>query len=153
MLEAAEPREREPDAVIVPRETIELAFVAAIQHLTPRPRAVLLLRDVLGWPANEITAMLDMSVPAVNGALHRARSMLRATMPERRLDWTATKRPTSAERDFVRRYMDALDRADLATVAELLADDVRTTMPPRPMWFEGRRDVMRALAANRPSRR
>ena len=148
MLEAAEPREREPDAVVVRRETIELAFVAAVQHLTPRPRAVLLLRDVLGWPANETAAMLDMSVPAVNSALHRARSTLRATMPERRLDWTATNRPTSAERDLVRRFMDALDRADLATVAELLAEDVRTTMPPWPMWFEGRRDVMRALVAS-----
>ena len=83
---AADP-EGEPDAVAVTRETIELAFIAALQHLPPRRRAVLVLRDVLGWPARQTADHLGLSEASVTSALHRARSTLRERLPERRADW------------------------------------------------------------------
>jgi RNA polymerase sigma-70 factor (ECF subfamily) len=138
----------EPDAVAVRRETIELAFLAAIQHLPPRQRAVLILRDVLGWPAKQTAATLDVSVPSVTSALHRARATLREHLPERRLDWAPSSEPTAEERAVLRRYMDAMERADLAAIAELLAEEVRATMPPWPMWFQGREAVVASLAAS-----
>jgi len=148
LLEPVAPGDEDPAAVAVRRETIELAFIAAIQHLAPRPRAVLIMRDVLGWPAKQTAATLEMSLASVNSALHRARSTLRQELPDRRLDWSPTTAPDHAQRVAVRRYMQALERADLAAVAELLAEDIRTTMPPWPTWFQGRQDVMRALAAS-----
>jgi RNA polymerase sigma-70 factor (ECF subfamily) len=114
LLERVAPGEEDPEAVVVRRETIELAFIAAIQHLAPRPRAVLIIRDVLGWPAKQTAATLETSVASVNSALHRARSALREELPDRRLDWTPITEPTEAERAAVRRYMEALDHADLA---------------------------------------
>jgi RNA polymerase sigma-70 factor, ECF subfamily len=146
--EPVAPSEAGPAAVVVARETIELAFLAAIQHLPPRQRAVLILRDVLGWPAKETAALLEGSVASVNSALQRARVTLREHLPERRLDWAATAEPTERERTVLRRYMDAMERADLAAVAALLADDVRTAMPPYPAWFQGRDAVVAALAAS-----
>ncbi|WP_248963052.1 sigma-70 family RNA polymerase sigma factor [Sphaerisporangium perillae] len=146
--EPAAPSEAEPDAVAVTRETIELAFLAAIQHLPPRQRAVLILRDVLGWPAKQTAALLEGSVASVNSALQRARVTMKEHLPERRLDWAPSAEPTERERAVLRRYMDAVERADLAAVADLLAEDVRTTMPPYPMWFQGRDSVMAALAAS-----
>ncbi|MEJ3657208.1 sigma-70 family RNA polymerase sigma factor [Actinomycetes bacterium KLBMP 9759] len=143
------PPDTEPDAVVVGRETIELAFLAAIQHLPPRQRAVLLLRDVLGWPARDTATALGSSVASVTSALQRARETLRERLPpesvqQRRLDWTAQE-PTESERAVLRRYMDALNRADVAGVAALLAEDVRAAMPPLPMWYQGRATVEAAL--------
>ncbi len=135
----------EPGDAAVARETIELAFLAAIQHLPPRQRAVLILRDVLGWPAKDTAARLDGTVASVNSALQRARTTLREHLPERRLDWAPSAEPTEEERAVLRRYMDAVERSDLAAVAALLAEDVRTAMPPYPMWFQGRDAVMGAL--------
>ncbi|MGI8333809.1 sigma-70 family RNA polymerase sigma factor [Actinomadura scrupuli] len=146
--EPAAPSEAEPDAVVVVRETIELAFLAAIQHLPPRQRAVLILRDVLGWPARQTAALLEGSVASVNSALQRARVTLKEHLPERRLEWAPSSEPTEDERAVLRRYMDAVERADLAAVADLLAEEVRTMMPPYPMWFEGRDAVLAALAAS-----
>jgi RNA polymerase sigma-70 factor (ECF subfamily) len=145
--EPAGPSDAQPDAVVVTRETIELAFLAAIQHLPPRQRAALILRDVLGWPAKQTAALLDGSVASVNSALQRARTTLKEHLPERRLDWAPSAEPTERERVVLRGYMDAVERADLAAVADLLAEEVRTTMPPYPMWFQGRAAVMGALAA------
>jgi RNA polymerase sigma-70 factor, ECF subfamily len=141
-------RADEPDAVVVERETIELAFLAAIQHLPPRQRAVLILRDVLGWPARQTADLLEGSVAAVNSALQRARATLRRELPERRLEWSSEPGATEREREVLRRYMDAMERADLDAVAELLADEVRTTMPPWPLWFQGRDQVLAALSAS-----
>jgi RNA polymerase sigma-70 factor (ECF subfamily) len=137
LMEPAAPRDDEPDAAAVARETIELAFMVAIQHLPPRQRAVLILRDVLGWSANETAALLDTSVAAVKSALQRARPALRAHLPERRGDWVAAD-PTEEERALLQRYMDAHQRADLDTVARLVAEDVLLTMPPHPQWLVGR---------------
>ncbi|MBB4936248.1 RNA polymerase sigma-70 factor (ECF subfamily) [Streptosporangium album] len=142
------PSEAEPDAAVVARETIELAFLAAIQCLPPRQRAVLILRDVLGWPAKQTAALLEGSVASVNSALQRARATLREHLPERRLEWAPSAEPTEQERVVLRRYMDAVERADLAAVADLLAQEVRATMPPYPMWFQGRDAVVASLAAS-----
>jgi RNA polymerase sigma-70 factor, ECF subfamily len=143
--EPAGPRDAEPDAAAVARETLELAFLAAIQHLPPRQRAVLILRDVLGWPARDTAALLDGSVPSVNSALQRARTTLREHLPARRLDWAPAAEPTAGERAVLRRYLAAVERADLAGVADLLAEDIRTTMPPYAIWFAGRDAVMAAF--------
>jgi len=128
----------EPDAVVIARETIELGFLAAIQHLSPRPRAVLILRDVLGWSASETADALDGTVPAVNSALQRARTRLQELGRPGRLEWTPLQPPTDDERILVQRYMDAHARADSAAVIELLGDEVRFSMPPQEVRFEGR---------------
>lgn len=138
----------DPQDVVVSRETIELAFLAAIQFLPPRQRAVLILRDVLGWRASETASLLDGSVASVNSALQRARATLREQLPERRLEWTVSTEPTEHERAILRRYMEAVERADLNAVAELLAEDVRATMPPFREWFQSRDEVMAALATS-----
>jgi RNA polymerase sigma-70 factor, ECF subfamily len=127
-----------PDAVIIAQETIELAFLAAIQHLSPRPRAVLILRDVLGWSAVETADALDGTVPAVNSALQRARARLQELGRPGRLAWTPLQPPTDEERILVQRYMDAHARADSAAVIELFGDEVRFSMPPQEVRFEGR---------------
>jgi RNA polymerase sigma-70 factor (ECF subfamily) len=146
--EPAAPADTQPEAVAVSRETMELAFLAAIQHLPPRQRAVLILRDVLGWPARQTAELLDSTAASVNSALQRARTTLREHLPVRRLDWAPSAAPSEEERAVLRGYLDALERADLAAVAALLADDVRATMPPIPMWFQGRDALMAALAAS-----
>ncbi|KDN18896.1 sigma-70 family RNA polymerase sigma factor [Amycolatopsis rifamycinica] len=144
LLEDVASTEVQPEGAAVSRETMELVFLAAIQHLPPRQRAVLILRDVLGWPAADTAEQLDMSVASVNSALQRARPALRRHLPSRRSDWTASARPTGEEREILQRYMDAADQADAAVVAELLSEDVVLTMPPNPFWFVGR-DAMMAF--------
>jgi RNA polymerase sigma-70 factor (ECF subfamily) len=146
--EPAADRDEEPEAVAVRRETIELAFIAALQHLPPRRRAVLVLRDVLGWPARQTAEHLGVSEASVTSALHRARTTLRERLPERRADWAPTTEPTAAERAVVDRYMAAVERADLAAVADLLAEDVRAAMPPWSLWLAGRPAVMAALTTS-----
>jgi RNA polymerase sigma-70 factor (ECF subfamily) len=101
--EPAADRDEEPDAVAVRRETIELAFIAALQHLPPRRRAVLILRDVPGWPARQTAEHLGVSEASVTSALHRARSTLRKRLPERRADWAPATEPTAEERASGRR--------------------------------------------------
>jgi RNA polymerase sigma-70 factor, ECF subfamily len=132
-----------PAAVAESRETIELAFMAAIQHLAPRQRAVLLLRDVLGWSARETAELMESSVAASNSALQRARATLKAQLPSARSDW---RRPPGAgheERELLRRYIAAMERADVEGLVAMLADDARMTMPPYPTWFDGARAIAR----------
>jgi RNA polymerase sigma-70 factor (ECF subfamily) len=131
----------EPDATLVAKETMELAFLAAIRHLAPRQRAMLILRDVLGWSAPETAVLLDTSVDSVNSALRRARSTLRRHLPARRLDWSSVE-PTRQERRLLRRYMDAHVRSDVRAFAALLREEVRLTMPPTPTWYDGREAVV-----------
>jgi RNA polymerase sigma-70 factor (ECF subfamily) len=146
--EPAAPVSAQPDTEAVAKETIELAFLAAIQHLPARQRAVLILRDVLGWPAKDTADLLAGSVASVNSALQRARATLRVHLPARRAEWAPATPPTEQELTVLRRYMAAMARADLAAVADLLAEDVRAAMPPWPMWFQGRDTVVASLAAS-----
>ncbi|HWC70480.1 MAG TPA: sigma-70 family RNA polymerase sigma factor [Actinomycetota bacterium] len=142
LLDAAASGDPDPDTVVVAKETIELAFLVAIQHLPPRQRAVLILRDVLGWSAAETAALLDGSVASVKSALARARTTLKGRLPARRDDWPAPADPTVEERALLQRYVDAHERADPNAVAALLADEVRLTMPPQPVWFAGREAIV-----------
>ncbi len=142
LLEPVADRDAEPETVVVARETIELAFLVAIQHLPPRQRAVLILRDVLGWSAAETGELLEMSVAAVKSALQRARPVLRAHLPQRPAGQApAPVAPTGQERELLRRFMAAHERADIAAFAELLSEDVRLSMPPLPYSFAGRAEV------------
>jgi RNA polymerase sigma-70 factor, ECF subfamily len=146
LLDQIAPSESQPDAVVVARETIELAYLAAIQYLPPRQRAILLLRDALGWSAKETAGLLEMSVASVNSALQRARSTMRARLPTRRLDWAQATGPTEEERSVLERLMDAHDRADVAAFTALLRADARQTMPPYPLWYDGREAVATVFA-------
>jgi RNA polymerase sigma-70 factor (ECF subfamily) len=134
-----------PDALVIARETIELAYLAAIQYLPPKQRAILILRDALGWSAKETADLIDESVSSVNSALHRARSSMRKRLPERRLEWATPATQSAAERNLLERYMDATDRADVAGLTALLREEARLTMPPFPTWFQGRGDIATAF--------
>jgi RNA polymerase sigma-70 factor, ECF subfamily len=142
LLEPVSPEEDEPGAMVVARETIELAFIAAIQHLAPRQRAVLILRDVLGWSAKDTASLLEVSVASVNSALQRARATLRDRLGERRTEWARSSEPSGEERELLRRYVDAHERADVDALAELLREDARLTMPPHPTWYAGREAIV-----------
>jgi RNA polymerase sigma-70 factor, ECF subfamily len=142
LLEPAAPAEDEPGAVVVARETIELAFIAAIQHLPPRQRAALILRDVLGWSAKDTASLLEASVASANSALQRARTTLRDRLGERRTEWARGSERSEEERELLRRYVDAHERADADALAELLREDARLTMPPHPTWYAGRDAIM-----------
>jgi RNA polymerase sigma-70 factor (ECF subfamily) len=138
LLDAAAPSDAEPDAAIVEKETIELAFLVAIQHLPPRARAALLLRDVLGWSAKETAALLEVSVASVNSALQRARAGMAKHLPERRTDWAAGAESSAQERALLARYVDASERGDAAGIAALMHEDARFAMPPEPELYVGR---------------
>jgi RNA polymerase sigma-70 factor (ECF subfamily) len=142
LLEPVASDDAEPDATLIAKETIELAFMAAIQHLPPRQRAVLILRDVLGWSAKETAALLDATEGATNAALQRARSTLKRHLPERRLEWALDSDPTEEERSLLQRYVDAHERGDASALAELLRADARLTMPPTPTWYDGRAAIV-----------
>jgi RNA polymerase sigma-70 factor (ECF subfamily) len=140
-----------PDEAIVARETVELAFLVAIQQLPPRQRAVLLLRDVIGWSARETAAMLEMSVVASNSALQRARETLREHLPERRDEWRRSHAVDPREQEVLARYMDAWKRTDVHALAALLKEDAHLTMPPSPAWVFGR-DAIARFFTNYPFR-
>jgi RNA polymerase sigma-70 factor, ECF subfamily len=128
----------EQEDAVVARETIELAFLAAIQHLPPRQRAVLILRDALDWSANETAAVLEMSVAAVNSALQRARTTMADRLPAARLEWTTAADAEDAERALLQTYVEAFERHEQRRLVALLREDVRLAMPPHPTWYDGR---------------
>lgn len=132
----------DPEAVAVAQETIELAYVVAVQHLAPRPRAVLILRDLLGWPAKNVAELLGDSVNSVNSALQRARAGMREHLPAERQDWRGTGDEDPETRDLVRRFTEASAAVDVDAIAAMLRDDVRYAMPPVPGVFVGRDAVM-----------
>lgn len=125
-----------PDERAVERETVELVFLAALQLLPPRQRAALIARDVLGWAAEETAGLLETSVPAANSALQRARATMGEHLPARRSRWSAGT-PTAEERDLLQRFIDAHERCDAAAAIAIAAEDIRVTMPPAPMVFDG----------------
>jgi RNA polymerase sigma-70 factor (TIGR02960 family) len=126
----------QPDQVAVGRETIELTFLAALQALPPRQRATLLIRDVLGWPAAETAALLEMSVAAANSALQRARTIMREHLPAERSAWQA-RQPTPAERDLLERFVAAHEKLDAAAIAQIASAEIQVTMPPYPLRYRG----------------
>ncbi|MFI5561184.1 RNA polymerase subunit sigma-70 [Amycolatopsis japonica] len=129
------------------RETMELVFLTAIQHLPPKQRAVVILNDALGWKAAETADLLETTVASVTSALQRARPTLRERLPERRADWARTVRPTEEEQAILRRYMAAATAdGDSRVMAELLREDVLVTMPPNPLWFSGRDVFLKFVA-------
>jgi RNA polymerase sigma-70 factor (TIGR02960 family) len=141
LLSELAPPEEEPATAVVERETIELTFLAVIQLLPPRQRAVLILRDVLDWPARDVAELLEISVAAVNSALQRARETLRRQLPARqREDWTA-REVSEQERRLLDAFIDTHERGDADAALALIADDVRVTMPPLPLLYEGRAQV------------
>jgi RNA polymerase sigma-70 factor (ECF subfamily) len=129
----------------VSRETISLAFLAAIQLLPPRQRAVLILRDVVGWPAAEVAELLDMSVPAVNSALQRARATLRDHWPEGRLGWAPAAEPDAGQRRLLQRFIAAHEQAEPDALIEMLRDDIRLAISPEVGEWNGRPQVGDAL--------
>jgi RNA polymerase sigma-70 factor (ECF subfamily) len=128
----------DPAEVTVLRETIRLAFVAALQHLPPRQRAVLILREVLQWQASEVAELLDTTVASVNSALQRAR----ATLAAKELDATAEPDPMDDEqRALLARYVDAFERYDMSSLTSLLHEDASWNMPPYELWLQTHDDI------------
>jgi RNA polymerase sigma-70 factor, ECF subfamily len=123
-------------------ETIELTFLAAIQFLPPRQRAVLIVRDVLDWSAKETASLLGSSVASVNSALQRARATLKTRLPASRLEWSAGADRSVAERELLRRYIDAYESGDLTELADVLRGDARLVMPPYLEWYVGRASIV-----------
>ncbi|HEV8544663.1 MAG TPA: RNA polymerase subunit sigma-70 [Candidatus Limnocylindrales bacterium] len=136
LLDEAAPSADLPDAVVVERETIELAFLAAMQVLPPRQRAALIARDVLGWPAIETASLLDTSVAAANSAVQRARATMQEHLPARRSEWSAGE-SSPEERALLERFIEAHERGDAALAASIAGEDLRITMPPNPFFYEG----------------
>ena len=126
------PEDANPAERAILRQSIRLAFMAALQHLPPRQRAALLLMEVLGCSAAEVAATLDMSVPAVNSAIQRAR----ATLETRQLQEDAIAAETD-DPDLVHRYVEAFERYDMDALTRLLHQDVVMSMPPYAIWLRG----------------
>ena len=134
------PAAGDPAEVAVSRETIRLAFVAALQHLPPRQRAVLILCEVLRWKASEVAELLDTSVASVNSALQRARTTLEAsgassTDPAPAMD--------ESQRELLSRYVEAFERYDMDALTSLIQEDATQSMPPYELWLSGRDSILR----------
>ena len=132
---AVEPVGADPADLAVSRESIRLAFVAALQHLPPRQRAVLILREVLRWKADEVAELLGTSVPSVNSALQRARATLATS------DVGSSSSMDEEHEELLGRYVEAFERYDIESLVTLLHDDALHTMPPYPVWLQGPDDI------------
>jgi RNA polymerase sigma-70 factor (TIGR02960 family) len=132
----------DPEAAVVAKETIELAYLVAIQRLVPLQRATLILRDVLGCSAKETADVLETTVPAVNSALQRARAAMKEHLPEQRTEWAAGIDATAAERELLDRYVEFSETPNPHALKRLLSEDVRFSMPPQPGVWEGRDEVV-----------
>ncbi len=132
------PSEGDPADVAVARESIRLAFVAALQHLPARQRAVLILREVLRWQASEVAELLDTSVASVNSALQRAR----ATLAAANVDPSVPGQPLDEEQAaLLARYVEAFERYDMSRLTALLAEDATWSMPPYALWLQTHEDI------------
>src|SRR5690348_4091852 len=129
--------EGDPADVAVARDTIRLAFVAALQHLPPRQRAVLILCEVLKWKAAEVAELLETSVASVNSALQRARATIEASDVEP----NTTAQLAEADRDLLSRYVKAFEAYDMEALTSLIHEDATQSMPPYDMWLSGRADI------------
>jgi RNA polymerase sigma-70 factor (ECF subfamily) len=132
--------EGDPADVAVARESLRLAFVAALQHLPPRQRAVLLLCEVLRWQASEVAELLETSVASVNSALQRARATL---ADEAVQSGEPADALTDADRELLGRYVDAFERYDMESLTTLIREDATQSMPPYDLWLAGREDIFR----------
>jgi RNA polymerase sigma-70 factor (ECF subfamily) len=131
--------EGDPAEVAAGRETIRLAFVAALQHLPPRQRAVLILCEVLRWKASEVAELLETSTASVNSALQRARATLEAT----NLTTDAELSVDTADAELLERYVEAFERYDMEALTALIHEDATQSMPPYDLWLTGRDDIFR----------
>ncbi|MFL6052270.1 MAG: sigma-70 family RNA polymerase sigma factor [Actinoallomurus sp.] len=141
-------QDADPAAIVASRESIRLALIAALQHLPPRHRAVLILRDVLKWRAAEVAEALDTTTVAVNSVLQRARARLdEVTTPQEDLT-----EPTSPEqRELLARYVRAFEEYDVAEIVRLLTADAVWEMPPYTGWYQGREDIGRLIGTQCPA--
>ena len=132
--------EPDPAEAAVQNESIRLAFVAALQHLPARQRAVLILREVLDWQASEVAELLGSSVASVNSALQRAR----ATLANNSAGGTGSAKPLSRQdRALLERYVSAFERYDITALTSLIREDATQSMPPYDMWLSGREDILK----------
>ena len=136
------PRDDDPAERAVSRESVRLAFIAALQHLAPRQRAVLILRDVLRWRAAEVATLLETSADAVNSALRRARAALADIDRD-----TAPSQPSTGDREVLAAYIDAFERNDIDALVDLLRDDAILEMPPFELWMRGPEHIRRWFVA------
>jgi RNA polymerase sigma-70 factor, ECF subfamily len=134
-----------PEALYDQRESVELAFVIALAHLSPLQRAVLLLREVAGLPTTEISRHLGASSASVNSALQRARTAMRSRLPARSQQETLRALGDRQTRAIVERYADATERGDVDALISLLTEDATWSMPPIPTWFRGRQAIREFL--------
>ncbi len=130
-----------PDARYEQREAVELAFIAALQHLPPRQRAVLILREVLGFSAREVAEALDSTPASVNSALQRARKAVDERLPERSQQATLRSLGDERVRDLVERFIDAFEKGEVDAILAMLSEDATFAMPPYPGWCRGREAI------------
>jgi RNA polymerase sigma-70 factor (ECF subfamily) len=134
----------DPGETVVHRETIELVFLAAIQHLPARQRVVFIARDVMGWSAKATAALLGTSEVSVKSALQRARAIMKQQLPQRRDDWGAAVAVGDRERQVLQRYIDAHQQDDIEALAAVLSEDVRVAYPQIPLWSDSREAFIQA---------
>ncbi len=149
VLDPPTPPTSTPEAITLTRETIEIAFLTVIQLLTPQQRAVLILCDVLDWSAKEAADLLDTSVPAVNSALQRARARLRERMPSRTPAWPASVDASAAERDLLKKVVEASEAGDVRAFESIIRTDATFRMPPEPGMAAGREEMFRPVDRGR----
>jgi len=135
----------DPEARYEQRESVELAFVVALEYLAPNERAVLLLRDVLGFSAREMSELLDTTTGAVNSALQRARGRVEGGLPRPSQQDVQRSLGDGRVREIVERYMDAMGRGDVGAVVEMLTADATWAMPPFPSWYQGPEQIAQFL--------
>jgi RNA polymerase sigma-70 factor (ECF subfamily) len=145
LLDQAAPSDEQPEAVAISRETISLAFLAALQVLPPRQRAALIARAILGWPASETASALGTSVAAANSALQRARATMQSHLPDTRAEWSA-REPSAEERKLVEQFIAAHERLDAEAAIAIAARDIRVTMPPLSYCYQGPESIRPLMA-------
>ncbi len=133
-----------PEARYEQREAVELAFIAALQYLPARQRAVLILRDVLGFSAREVATLLDASVASVNSSMQRARRTLDERLPDQSQQRVLHRLGDERTRDLVTRFADAFERGDVERIVDMLVEDATFDMPPYAAWYRGRDAVARS---------